>query len=410
MYLKKTITAKYASLFTICAILACAAAVLALIFFEPIGLGHIMFLALAAISVAIAGYAASDLKTKIANPLAQIAAALDERIKGKPNENFEIRGADGEFEFIAELMRKEAARMLEHIDLFDRVRDGDFSIEFYDKNDGDLMNQMLHGMIEHQRGLVQCIKAVSSQISSASREIAGGSQTLASGSNEQSMAIEQFRATVESIRIKAEDNLSKAQETAHAIASYMSIVDDVSCDLHAMAKTMEEISDSARRISKVSDVIEGIAFQTNILALNAAVEAARAGQHGKGFAVVADEVRELSSKSAEAARETAKIIREDWETIDAGNRIMESAVVGMDNISKIAAENRSRMETLSESSISQRDAIAEISEGISQISQIVQSNASLSQESAAASEELSTQAYELDKLIALYKIDGRQNI
>ena len=38
---------------------------------------------------------------------------------------------------------------------------------------------------------------------------------------------------------------------------------------------MDEIECSAREISQISGVIDGIAFQTNLLALNAGVEAAR---------------------------------------------------------------------------------------------------------------------------------------
>jgi Methyl-accepting chemotaxis protein len=46
-------------------------------------------------------------------------------------------------------------------------------------------------------------------------------------------------------------------------------------------------------ISKVINVINEIASQTNILALNATVEAVRAGQFGKSFAVIAQEVEIL---------------------------------------------------------------------------------------------------------------------
>ncbi|NHW59947.1 methyl-accepting chemotaxis protein, partial [Escherichia coli] len=72
--------------------------------------------------------------------------------------------------------------------------------------------------------------------------------------------------------------------------------------------TMDEISDSSNKIADIINVINNIAFQTNILALNASVETARAGTHGRGFMVVANEVRNLAVDSAKAATEIEVLI------------------------------------------------------------------------------------------------------
>lgn len=78
----------------------------------------------------------------------------------------------------------------------------------------------------------------------------------------------------------------------------------------------------------MSDIIEDIAFQTNILALNASVEAARAGVHGRGFAVVASEVRNLSSRSTAAVNDIRKRLD-----------ISQKAVVKGDLLSTRASEH-----------------------------------------------------------------------
>jgi methyl-accepting chemotaxis protein len=211
---------------------------------------------------------------------------------------------------------------------------------------------------------------------------------------------------VDDLKKHAEENAALAREVVESIKQYASIVQNIGSDMELMTDKMNDISESSERISSVSDIIENIAFQTNILALNAAVEAAHAGVHGKGFAVVADEVRPLSSKSAAAARETADLIRSGIENVRTGNKIVEDAAAGMKRIKDISILNEERMSKLNEASAHQSVAIGEISNSINQIALIVQTNSALAEESASSALEMSEQSHELDTLVDFYTIES----
>jgi methyl-accepting chemotaxis protein len=92
--------------------------------------------------------------------------------------------------------------------------------------------------------------------------------------------MEQLTATVK-LNAESARQASQLADVASTTASRGgSLVEEV-------VTTMSGISESSKKIAEITNVINSIAFQTNILALNAAVEAARAGEQGRGFAVVA---------------------------------------------------------------------------------------------------------------------------
>jgi methyl-accepting chemotaxis protein len=77
-----------------------------------------------------------------------------------------------------------------------------------------------------------------------------------------------------------------------------------------MVQVVARISANSEKINGISNVIEKIAYKTNMLSINAAVEAAHAGEHGKGFGVVADEVGALATSSASSSQEITQLVKQ----------------------------------------------------------------------------------------------------
>lgn len=154
--------------------------------------------------------------------------------------------------------------------------------------------------------------------------------------------------------------------------------------MQAMLASMVQINQTSNDVSKVIELINEIAFQSNLLALNAAVEAARAGKYVKGFAVVADEVRNLASRSAETAKNTTELIKSSIKEVDNGVRsVDQTAEILKEFISSIEKVNELVKEMFA-SSQEQSQGVKEIGNGLNLVNSVVQRNSAIAEETASA--------------------------
>src|SRR6056297_1761887 len=342
---------------------------------------------------------------------------LGELAKGNLDINPEKIQADKDTEQIAENFKK----------INDNLRDSAKTIKSYVEEISDITGQMAKGNMdvgidrEYRGDFVEIkdslnliidklnenfaeIANASDQVSSGASQISDGSQELSQGSTEQASSIEELTASITQIAAQTKQNASNADEANEVAENMKSNASRGNESMNNMLKSMKDINESSQNIQNIIKVIDDIAFQTNLLALNAAVEAARAGQRGKGFAVVAEEVRNLAGRSAEAAKETTKLIEGSIKDVEKGTDIanetakaLEDIVQGIDKTSELVSQ-------ISSASNEQATGVAQINDGIEQVSEVVQNNSATAEESAAASEELASQAEMLQEMVAQFKL------
>lgn len=133
--------------------------------------------------------------------------------------------------------------------------------------------------------------------------------------------------------------------------------------------------------------------------MNTAVEAARAGEAGSGFAVVADEVRNLAMRAAEAAKNTAALIKGTIEKVDQGTDIVTNTNDAFQKVAETTGKVSQLLDDIFSLSADQSDGIDQIHAATNEMSQAVQQNLINAEESASASSEMHVQAIQLKKYV-----------
>lgn len=215
------------------------------------------------------------------------------------------------------------------------------------------------------------------------------SQQVAAAVHEMSETAEDMSSNTQSASELANNAQSASQLGMDAVNKTIADIEQLAAQLEIASKVITSLEQHGKKVGAVSEVISGIAEQTNLLALNAAIEAARAGEQGRGFAVVADEVRALAQRTQMSTTEIQTVINEIQQgTVEAVNSIQSGQALSVQCVETAGHSGDCMKQALSlVVDINDRNhqiasAVEQLSTVSQQMSQNVQSITSLSQTNA----------------------------
>ena len=289
----------------------------------------------------------------------------------------------------------------------------------------------LQGMQAQLRQTIQQIGSSATQLASAAEELSAvteqGNRSLtqqneiqmaATAVNEMTAAVEEVARNASSTSDASSASEQSAQNGRQRVLETVQAIRLMSEEVDNTSALVGGLAEKAQDISKVLDVIRGIAEQTNLLALNAAIEAARAGEQGRGFAVVADEVRALAHRTQESTREIEQMIANiqegtgaavgamDSSSVRARNmlEIAEAAGLALNEIAERVGQINERTLVIASASEQQAQVAREVDRNLVNIRDISLQTSAGSNQTAAASQELSQLAIDLNNMVTRFVV------
>lgn len=237
-------------------------------------------------------------------------------------------------------------------------------------NTGDRLNDNTHTLSDSSAGLSK------------------SSNTQAASLEESSAALEQMTSAITGNT----HNASKMAQLANGVTNKAKEGENLA---NSTSVAMDDIVNQVMSINEAIEVIDQIAFQTNILSLNAAVEAATAGEAGKGFAVVAQEVRNLATRSAEAAKDIKLIVEKATSKANDGKVVSQNMIKGYEDLNTSISSTIELINEVTDASKEQQSSIVQINDAVTQLDQATQRNASVADEISKLSTDIETMSTNL---------------
>ena len=258
--------------------------------------------------------------------------------------------------------------------------------------------------MDNFNSIINTVKNSAGRVSDAANSVLEGNTDLSSRTESQAASLEETSASMNEIASTIKESAENVSNSADVVNDTKNKISKAGEIIEESVQKMDDVYEASAKIMDITKLIEGIAFQTNILALNASVEAARAGEQGRGFAVVASEVRNLAQNTQESVKNITALITDSYkkihlaaESVKESQNIFTDITNQMDNASQL-------MDKINIAAQEQEKGIEQVNTAINNMDSAVQQNASLVTEVASASEALLSEANELVKSIAYFKL------
>ena len=347
--------------------------------------------------------------------LMAINAQIDELARAARAGDFSMRGDAAAFQYqfkamvehLNGMMASSQASIADVSDVLRAISHGDLTARMDGEYDGVFarMRDDANTTTAQLTGIVRGIQVAADSINNAAQELAAGNNDLSRRTEQQAANLEEAAASMEELTSTVRQNAELARQADSEAHAAGAAVRETEQAMAQMASVMGEIDQSSARISEISTVIDGIAFQTNILALNAAVEAARAGEQGRGFAVVASEVRTLAQRAGVAAKEIKELIEDAAAKVKSGLAVTVESEAAIARVAQASSRTTQLMSDIAAASKEQAAGIEQVNQVVVQMDQVTQQNAALVEEATAASRALEEQAHALTTSVSVFQLE-----
>ncbi len=265
----------------------------------------------------------------------------------------------------------------------------------------------VNDLVDTMTSIIRSIGTASTTIAAASSEISEGSQDLAQRTESQAASLEETAASMHEVTQTVKMNADNAQAANQLASVARDTAEKGGAVVQNAVAAVNDIENSAQKISDIIGLIDEIAFQTNLLALNASVEAARAGEAGKGFAVVAQEVRSLAQRSANASKDIKALIQTSNAQVKTGAQLVNQAGSSLTDIVSAIKKVSDIVAEIAAASREQSSGLEQINTAVASMDEMTQRNGALVEETSASAQSLSNQAQELQALVQRYRVSGQ---